>query len=112
MRSFLLTALGGIFLIGNYGVAAESKLKTLPDMVRALKNSEDKNLRALAAKRIRELGTAGKAAVGDLIGALRDNDEKVRREARRALAAIGPAAVPELRRALNTKNQIVRNHIV
>src|SRR5262249_29593516 len=112
MRPFLLAGLAGLFLTGTLGTSAETKLKTLPDMIRALKDPDNKDLGILAAKRIRGVGTAGKKAVPELIVALRDNDKEVRLQARKALAAIGPAAVPELCRILKTKNQIVRNHVV
>src|SRR5262249_10829822 len=112
MRPFLPAGLACLFLAGTLSPGAETKLKTLPDMIRALKDPDNKDLRILAATRIRELGTAGQKAVPDLIVALRDNDKQVRTQARKALAAIGPAAVPDLCRALKTKNQIVRNHVV
>jgi HEAT repeat protein len=79
------------------------------DLVKQLQ-SEDNEVRRVAAKALEEGGVESKAAVPALIDALKDRDTFVRRFAAQALGAIGPdaqRAVPALTMTLNDSHQEV-----
>ena len=69
---------------------------------------EDENGRCRAAFALGLLGRAAEVAVPALIGALKDEDREVRRNAAEALGQIGPAAVPALIKALKGQDGIPR----
>jgi HEAT repeat protein len=69
---------------------------------------QDPAVRLRAAKQLGERGRAAHWAVPELSKALRDRFPDVRRQAGKALAAVGAAAVPELVQALRERDVAVR----
>ncbi|WP_199245211.1 HEAT repeat domain-containing protein [[Phormidium] sp. ETS-05] len=92
--------------------SSSSSLKAaVPDLITALKQDKDDDVRRSAAEALGRMGAEAKAAVPDLITALKDKDDGVRRSAAEALGDIGAeakAAVPDLITALKDKDDGVR----
>src|SRR5262249_13750280 len=83
-------------------------IRPVTEAVAALANSQDAE-RVRAARELGERGTAAKAAVPALANAwLSDRSPAVQAEAARALARIGPAAVPALSSGLIQESGTVR----
>jgi HEAT repeat protein len=66
------------------------------------------NLRRLAARQLARMGARTRRVVPQLVAALADDDEKVRRSAADALTAAGEKAVPELVKQLEAKDRQTR----
>ena len=79
------------------GLVPESE--AVPALAFALSNDEHWEVRTEAAVALGRLGAAATEAVPALIAALNDSDSMVRREAGRAIVAIGPVAIPALKEA-------------
>lgn len=96
-RARALLARGGLEhrLAVAHHASGPSGPALLEDLVRSDPTSE---VRAAAVERIVRI--EGPRAVGPAVGALRDTHPQVRLSAARALASLGPAAVPALRRLL------------
>ena len=84
----------------------------MPSLCKTLKEYKDPNRRYWAARSLGQFGPQAKAAVPDLIEALRDEDKMVRMGAGYALAEIGADAadaVPALREAARDPENEVRD---
>jgi RNA polymerase sigma factor (sigma-70 family) len=77
----------------------------VPTLKEALKDT-DENVRGEAARYLRELGSAAKDAMPDLVAAVKKTDNTfLRGEMIGALGAMGPAAIPVLTELVNERNQ-------
>jgi HEAT repeat protein len=84
--------------------------KALPELRQALRNTTP-DVRAAAANAFGELGPGAADAVGDLVEALSDRDDRVRAGAAQVLGKVGPPArlaIPALLQALGDRNAPVR----
>jgi HEAT repeat protein len=81
--------------------------RSINDLVAALADL-DPDARIRAIKTLSDLGPKADAAVPALVDALHDHEGQIGREARLALAQIGPAAVPALTTALSDDDEKVR----
>jgi HEAT repeat protein len=84
---------------------------SVPTLCKTLREDKDPNMRYWAAQSLGQFGPAAKAAVPELIAALKDEDKMVRMGAGYALAEIGPAAadaVPALQEAAKGPEKEVR----
>jgi len=95
--------IGALRSLGRLGVAAESVMPDLLQIVRA-----DGDLRADAIATLSLIGPAAAVAIPDLLSALDDRDDDVRRWATEALWKIGEPANGPLRKALTDERLSVR----
>jgi HEAT repeat protein len=85
---------------------------SVPSLCKTLREDKDPNMRYWAAQSLGQFGPEGRAAVPDLIEALKDEDSMVRMGAGYALAEIGPDAadaVPALQEAARDNEKDVRD---
>jgi 3-methyladenine DNA glycosylase AlkD len=85
---------------------------SVPSLRKTLREDKDPNMRYYAAQSLGHFGPEAKAAVPDLIEALKDEDKMVRMGAGYALAEIGPDAadaVPALQDAAKDPEKEVRD---
>lgn len=98
--------LPSLFQLANSpGLAAQ-----LAPELRALLSNENENVQLLAVRTLREAGPDASPAVDSLIPMLNHPDHTFRMELMETLKAIGPAAVPKLREALNSVIPRIQSH--
>ena len=83
----------------------------LPALVRALRSQSQAD-RVRAAKDLGRLGWLAREALPALVGALHDDDAKVRESAAQAVGLMGPEALPTLVGMLAHDDKYVRRHAV
>lgn len=83
----------------------------LPALVAALR-SADPSDRLKAAKDLGRLGWLAREAMPALVGALADDEQKVRETAAQAIGGMGPDALPALCDILRHEDKYVRRHAV
>lgn len=101
-------------LIGIVWCVTAARGADVADLVKQLQ-SDDNEVRRVAAKALEEGGVESKAAVPALINALKDRDTFVRRFSAQALGAIGPQAhraVPALTTTVNDSHHEVQEAVI
>ncbi len=83
----------------------------LPALVAALRSAEPSE-RLRAAKDLGRLGWLAREAMPALVGALADDEQKVRETAAQAIGGMGPEALPALCDILRHDDKYVRRHAV
>jgi HEAT repeat protein len=83
----------------------------LPALVRALRSQSQAD-RVRAAKDLGRLGWLAREALPALVGALHDDDAKVREAAAQAVGLMGPETLPTLVGMLSHDDKYVRRHAV
>ncbi len=83
----------------------------LPDLVRLLRHKTASE-RLRAAKALGRLGWLARDAMPSLVGAVADEDAKVREAAAQAVGQMGPDALPALAAMLTRDDKYVRRHAV
>jgi HEAT repeat protein len=83
---------------------------SVPALVKTLKGDKNADMRYWAAQSLGQYGPEARAAIPDLIGALKDDSKMVRMGAAYALAELGSAdAVPALQEAAQDPEKEVRD---
>jgi HEAT repeat protein len=85
---------------------------SVPSLRKTLREHKDPNMRYWAAQSLGQFGPEAKAAVPDLIEAMKDKNKMVQMGAGYALAELGPAAadaVPALQEAAKSPEKEVRD---
>lgn len=109
MRKFVLACLGVTALGLGPLAAAPADPSSVPDLVKGLAD-ENKAVRLKSARELGDLGAAARTAAPALYAALKeDREPEVRSQCGKALAQIGPHALPFLLQGLDDKDRVVRS---